>query len=625
MLHSSASMAYDKKLLAISLLIFAWGGLSEHSSHLFIQKGLMAGITSYGHLTYDINLHDIDATLHFAYETLEKLKTYKDGVKDEEARRRLRTYYNAFKRQLRQMSKEWSNMKMIFIPERANDSSIIHLSRPPRFIATSIALVAGITSTMMGIFNTAALSSLSDNIDNEEHLVEVLQEHETRITLIEEDVLRLNKTTNKIYLHLSQTASLERIDALAIHLESYLSLVQAQIFRFNQGLEALLHHRASPAFLHSDQLYPALERLSERAKAQGYLFSTEQMEAGIYMLDTSFLVLDDDRLRIFIHLPLLRSGSILELYQLLPLPINVNGTDRQLQIAGIDYLIGVNEDQDYYTLFPYTDLAECDFLGHVYFCEHHNILRRDFGETCISALYKEDERSVVKECDFSVALPKFHISQISATDFVVYHPYESRTRVDCPNREPKSFNIVGSHLFRLEPNCRGIHEKYSFVAEKDFGVNITIARSNMTIALQDLLQFEENDFPKEEFDRLMAGNDHPISIRQLKKEFNFHRLQLPKFPSFFSFEGLKSAARSVLLVIIILFLIMIAIKCGVCGWFCRRGQGQKPGGGLSLNVFPPQAASSSSTPPSDPPASNPAHAEEGEQKDPSRQRLWDKL
>lgn len=470
----------------------------------------MAGVTSYGHLVFEVDLTIVEAALNETFRMAVGLEALTPRATSPAYTKQVRAYVTAIRRRHAQLRREWSNTKEAF-----EEPTPSHESRMKRFILGAIALITGVFSSILGLFNTAQLTAISNSAEtvDGQHLVEVLQNHETRLTLLEDRVLRLNGTLMRVLSHLRQAEDEEHLTATFALVDSYVSSVETQTARYVRGLVSLLNHRVTPELVDSTTMRQALRRLASKARKQGYMLTTEGVAAPIYMLPVSFLV-QNQKVQVFIHVPLLRRGSILALYEFIPFPLPIPSSDGYLQLESEEQFIAVNEEQSGYLPLNANTVRDCPILGNLMYCEHSNILYKDFSSSCLSALYSADYRAVKERCHFTVSSIRSKVQQLSPTLFLVFHPKISQLRIDCPTKAAEVHNFVGPKLIEVDPNCRGNGHDYSFLSEFTFNLNFSVI--NMEFELPLNISFDS--LPSNNLQRILVQQGK-VTVKDLTKEF----------------------------------------------------------------------------------------------------------
>jgi hypothetical protein len=98
--------------------------------------------------------------------------------------------------------------------------------------------------------------------------------------------------------------------------------------RILRGLNALAYHRLSPDFVKTSQMTEALLLLENNMQREGYELGLETMY-DIFRCKTSHLVWDNGTLSIYLHIPVYKIDSQLQLLEHVPLPLILPGMVRQ--------------------------------------------------------------------------------------------------------------------------------------------------------------------------------------------------------------------------------------------------------------------------------------------------------
>lgn len=556
------------RVICLSWLILFTRG--DQQSHVFKESGLLAGVSAYGHMTFDLDLDSVDQELDQARRLTDVFEASHIRSNRTKFLQRLDMYEGSVERRVSQLFREWDNIKLVFVDNLPGQLSVTQSrqveERPKRFIFTSIALVSGVAATVSSIFSVAALSSMSETVDrgDQNHMIEILQQHERRTTFLEDKVVRLNKTLDYVLNEITLTGSLAHLDSLMIYINAYLGILEEQVGRIRAGLRALLNHQITPALLDSMSLYDALRRLGKRAQRHGYMFPTEAMLSAVYSLPTSFLMLPSRKLRVFVHLPLMKQGTVMKLYEFVPMPIILNGTNYHLSMDSVPGLLAINEDQDGFTVLPYTQLDDCSHIANLLVCKHHNVLMKEFQSSCLASLWKEDGVSAARVCSYNVEPARFIVRQLTGTDFAVYHPTDEKLRIECPSGSNMVMRFTGSKLIKLEPNCRALNDHYSFISERNYGLSMSVEMVNYTVNVEELMG---EDYDSTDLHQWLKGTNVPIPVRQLRKEFHFNK-KAWSFKWDFGISHLLTSFSSVLSTIAILILFACFVR--YCGATCVK-------------------------------------------------------
>lgn len=237
-------------LLVFVMLCFSLSKSVKHE-HLFKQQGLVAGVTSYGHLTFDIDLSAIDLELQKAESMANLFKeVVRDPKVDSKVHRVSRSIFLSLKRNIRQTQREWDNLRWSI------ETPMEPGSRNTRFIASSIIATIGAIGSIASVFSLGELLTLSSSVDAQsegttDFIIETLQNHEARLSVLEEQTLQINNTLKTIVKFVDNLETHIELDHLGVLALSYVQSLEFQVDRISNGINAALDGRTSPHFIDS--------------------------------------------------------------------------------------------------------------------------------------------------------------------------------------------------------------------------------------------------------------------------------------------------------------------------------------------------------------------------------------
>ena len=139
--------------------------------------------------------------------------------------------------------------------KRESNNGII---RTARQIIVGIGLAAvGIITSLVSIFSTKELVQMADQedlIDNNNHIIQSIQEHETRIARQEQMTKQMKKHLEGEERELVITKNADNLIIHMIALKSYASTITRHLQRFQEGLYTLLKIKSHPDWYHYEQL-----------------------------------------------------------------------------------------------------------------------------------------------------------------------------------------------------------------------------------------------------------------------------------------------------------------------------------------------------------------------------------
>lgn len=507
------------KILLLFLLSFAsfGSGLGQTTStvsqkYIFSQRGLISGASGYGHLSVDVEPNHILDHLTLFRQYVEGFKLIPNQHNSTEFETRKKHIATYLLRHHALLENEFTNVLDSF--------TLSWEERKKRFIIASAALVGGLVGTALGLFTLPQLLHLSGSVDHpadSEDIIEVLQDHEKRVTILEDKISRINRTLEGFNRNLARERDLEGLDSTAWEMESYLDSLSFEIIRVTAGLDTLFSGRLSPNLINSQALYSALKRLSKKSKSKNFVFPSETILSDIFQLPASYILTEDKKIRIFVHIPLMEQGSVLNLYEHIPLDIPLNDTNGLIaRLTGLEGLFAVNRDHTLFSIYEDTSLAGCQQLGHVLFCPATNVLFKDFDAFCVSALFKERSHVIPKVCEYSILHGSAQARQTGPNSFLLFHPKPTKLRINCPGKQTSMQLFSGNKEVHLDEHCRGITDSYEIVSEANFGINLTTQVSLIPLNTTALFHGLE----PLHLDALLTSRSGPLRVKDLKREYD---------------------------------------------------------------------------------------------------------
>jgi hypothetical protein len=166
-------------------------------------------------------------------------------------------------------------------------------------------LVLGLVAATSSIYSAMQLAALSAA---QEVNVQILQEHETRLSVNERSIALINSTVLRMGKKVAELSDSLGTDVLILQLGFTLDSVFEDSTRILRGLNALADHRLSPDFVKTSKMTEALLQLENSMQREGYKLGLETMN-DIFRCDTSHLVWDNGTLNIYLHIPAYKINS----------------------------------------------------------------------------------------------------------------------------------------------------------------------------------------------------------------------------------------------------------------------------------------------------------------------------
>jgi hypothetical protein len=184
-----------------------------------------------------------------------------------------------------------------------------------------------------------------------------------------------------------------------------------------------------------------------------------------------------DDIIILVHVPCIKTKSLLTIYRYLPFPIpipfkpkahdftinhSLKFQESSLSKANYDELfddelnfpqhqealfvtdstdlIAIDHDKKFQVLTQ-MDLANCVQRNHVYLCDKQNLVKHEFTDTCLGSLYVRNEDGVRKHCKFEHNPVQQTVFQLSDTEHIVYSPTLQPSAIMCRNGTSETIHL----------------------------------------------------------------------------------------------------------------------------------------------------------------------------------------
>ena len=522
------------------------------SSSLFKKTGILAGGVSFGHLLFTIDLNKMDAIFDNYDRTIERFTEAAKPL-DETVVKHAKIITRKHNVRMASAKLQWSNYKAIFyervrvkrddLEEKPLDHEIppypntnmaeawenssdqerngTVLERQKRVIGLVLGIFGALSmlGTALGLFSLASLSQMDGqekDKDGKEFIIEHLQDHESRISQLERQHNYTTKSIQQIHEEAYDNSVWRKIRPMEQYLDQYVALAEMEMHRRINGLDNVLHQRLSPQLINTTILEDGLQALADRAGKQDFQSPVSKL-AQLYQLPTSFLGSETGIVNIFIHVPLVRTGSVLQLYEYLPMPIAIRNSYLSIQVEPETRLLAVNPEKTGMLLLDPETLESCYHIGELYICKNTNYLLRDFAAYCITNLFLGDTDQASKVCTTKVMPQRVVVMQTDAEEFFVFHPETMSLNIDCGSERIVNLKFKGTKKIHIRPGCYGHNSAYSLVAYKSFSLNFTVLeRPNLWRPTKML-----SDLTLEQIHTLLpTPPNQPVFVENLKQQYD---------------------------------------------------------------------------------------------------------
>jgi len=182
-------------------------------------------------------------------------------------------------------------------------------------------MLLAITSLTMSLFNTAEImhlqSSISSVVTRQQHITDILQEHEVSIHNIEYNIDSLKEEFIKAVNIIEENSAMAIVHEGELQISTAINELHRMVDCISSGTEKLLSHGLPFCFTNMYNIENSHKHLKMSAKTMN-LTPIPINIASYFQFETSF-ILEQKLLHIFVHVPLAHL-ELLEVYSI-PIPI----------------------------------------------------------------------------------------------------------------------------------------------------------------------------------------------------------------------------------------------------------------------------------------------------------------
>ena len=314
------------------------------------------------------------------------------------------------------------------------------------FIAGNVAASSDLFSLtgLLGISNTASSNTSPQTI-------QLLSEHETRITVNERSIEILNDTLKNLIAYTDQIQQSQVIHA-------GLSVGLAEYRRLMFGLIDTIDQRLSPHLIRSSALKATILKLKAKLAYQGLELKFTLLQ-DMFHLPTSHLLINNT-LRILVHIPVVKTESVMTIYQFVPLPIKIY--DTFYEIHPIKNILAIEPVHN--KIFKELDKEELDScFMHLTakYCKNANIYQTKKEYSCLLAIKENVPELIKKNCEVKPFKEEEKLVQIDEKTFIVYLPERTKIHIICENKKYMQAH-VGLIKLNINGKCTVNLDRHSF-------------------------------------------------------------------------------------------------------------------------------------------------------------------
>ena len=383
-----------------------------------------------------------------------------------------------------------------FTPQPGTDSH-----RKPRAFLPFVGVALGIYGTYMGWHNHQQIEYL---LAEQKKIIEVQQQHTQQIHALGRNIDALTH-----YLAIQTALNPGLLDARLNRIESQ---IDRRIDIATHAIQQAQIRRLSVDLLLPAQVNALFAKLQKTAKDQNCALLLEH-PSDLFQIEVSYFSYQGD-VQLLLHVPMVSPDSTLRLFKLHPFPLPINSKYGPLLIPQVDNsVLGVTVGSQRHSVEKSAvDLMACFTVNRIYICAESGVLRQDFTDTCLGALYQQNLTAAKITCPLKVHPAEEMIKQLRNNWFAVYSPIAMTVPIDCRNGTSREMMTpAGISSFHLSEGCTASFKKH--LVTSDYSIN----------APSDFIHYE---WKWDATDDLADGLD-PVTLKKQLQTMAEHGIHYP--------------------------------------------------------------------------------------------------
>jgi hypothetical protein len=347
-------------------------------------------------------------------------------------------------------------------------------TRPKR--QALLAFGAGaVFGSIFGIYDFIQIQRLSTRIDELHHAEDrnllVLRSHETRLHLIEQDMLLLNSSLTQVAYSVATLDTFVCRLAWLQDLRLQFDLLQEHIHALRAGWAALQHQLLPVEWIAERSLLDIMSALRQKARKWGGMVPFDH-EMDIFQMPCSYLVVRDG-VQVFLHVPIIR--EVMQLFELLPVPF-LTGDQFMSVFPSKEFIMVAAGNRVHRELSSDELQAKCIQRGTYKICERLGFFHNRMETTCLGALMVNRVDKAKELCTIRKESRAWSVVQTEEDEFQVYTRDPLNLMTECLNGTRSNRRVQGVEKIQVVDQCRVHSDQFELIASSADDMRLTIVQ-----------------------------------------------------------------------------------------------------------------------------------------------------
>jgi hypothetical protein len=482
--------------------------LTKSGDHqvMFYETGFYAGDVAWSHISIPIDGRKIIDDLN---SKMKQLDNYIDALNKQGHQS-----YTELNKDI--VSKGYSQLENYLEVLVDLFTSALSEERAERFIGLIAVFVSTLLFSAIGNgCNMIALSHIGDKLTN----IEKVQNNILDLEEVHEGALHKLDIYVQNVTHLLSEEFKYSPSLVQSSMDRLLSEAQSTTEQLIDTFQALQDHRLSHTLLDHLVLEKLHKVIVENATAKGYEALIKR-PSDLFQVETSYIVIKNYKLVLVVHVPMVKMGHLLSLYQHIPIPLSqtfVKNSSITPVVGDNDIIaVGVIDGNKHYKTLGQSDLLKCFKLGDTYICDGRAILQNNFGDSCISSLWTQNLTGVLTQCDFEMTDKTEEVYALSHDEFIVSSEAALYTMVKCKDYT-RNIHVGPLSKVKVEHGCTVPLQNHILIPNPEFVNNVDIINYAWTWDVKVLFQDIDEITANELIASLKDYGHHVMTVKDLQR------------------------------------------------------------------------------------------------------------
>ena len=408
----------------------------------FLHIGQLNPSPSYGHVHFVVDTQIITKQLSTLQIAIAYIRKSVHTISHRHVEQRANNFLLKAHLDIDNMIKEFRDLcQIVYAPLQDR-------TRVRRFLE----LLLAIGSITMSLFNQAEIlhlqGQMSDVVTRQNHIVDILQEHEVSIHTLQHDVMQIRDGFISLANIVDESSAITKIHDAEIMIVMALAELRRTMVCIQNGMQQLLNHRIPICFLNTTQIEISLNNLFRSAAAHNLEPVSPHLSAFL-QYDTSFLMING-KMNIYVHVPLVNRKRLLDLLRFSNAPAQISAS-MALKLSPPGDILAIGHEGIHCTRTS-SEIHLMRRYGNIIFSDNAISLNLHLNSSCLGSIYSQDYINIKTICPAQFMNVAEQLTNIAPGEYIFYTGQPQTIQIQCQTTTTH-LAIQHSEKITLGDNC----------------------------------------------------------------------------------------------------------------------------------------------------------------------------